>query len=558
MSSISSSADKWLENNLSKLPRISADLFEQTDTDSVFRVAVELGRTLLGFERIGIWLVEQDSGRLRGTYGVNDEGEVVDERDKRLFDYARFVEAMSEACEDSKHYYDNAFGELRSSDSKILGKGRHISAPLFSDGKVIGFVAVDDLIPCESVNDRTGMLLCQFAQMVSNAYLACQRSVEVDRLKAELNRRDQEQAEFLGMIGHEVRTPLNAIMGFAQLLRMRDESSEINDIANTIEGCGGHLVGLVDSFVMYSHLSGGESGSCSSPGDVVDVLSETVRGFRAQYSCKGLTLDFDHHGPKLTSEFDAVALRQILTNLLNNAYKFTNQGGVRVKVLSRSLNAGQTEFLIEVIDSGIGLAEDQNELIFRPFHQIIKRSEKNAGIGMGLAIVKRLVTQMGGQISCRSSLGQGSTFSVSLRFADSDQTFQAPKEAGTEKAQYGSRILIVEDDETNLEVLSSMTACLGFMNTDVALDGEQACSMLRDRPYDLVLMDVQMPKLDGISLTRLVRGSGSCLINRDVPIVGVTAYTIEHDRAECLAAGMNDYITKPIMIDRLKEALNLA
>ncbi|EDY82512.1 ATPase, histidine kinase-, DNA gyrase B-, and HSP90-like domain protein [Verrucomicrobiia bacterium DG1235] len=554
-------AEDWLEEQLAKIPDIAATLAVEQDADELMRKSVMLARERLGFARIGIWLLKEESRTAVGTFGVSGTGEVIDERELRFYDNSGYIRSMRSSWERSPHYYLDIANPLRSGELKVLGYGTRITVPLIHKGAILGFIAVDDLIKTDSVNRRSGTLLRQFALVVSNAYSTIVLEDEVRRSAEKAAESERIKSEFLGMMGHEVRTPLNAMMGYAQLLRMRERDAEVVEIANTIEECGAHMSGLIDSILEYSHLEAGNVERWYKPGDPIEVVESTVKGFELLYAGKGLGLEVAHEGDRLKVDFDAVSLRQVLSNLLQNALKYSERGGTRVKILSKDRAKGFVEYYIEVRDSGIGIASKHLAAIFEPFRQIGRSEDKKSGgVGMGLAIVKSLVKGMGGEIRCESVKGEGTTFSVVLSFrrvkSEEGNSGAVSNGAGLE-ARSPKRILIVEDNSMNLGVLNDLVECLGYANTDFAKDGIEARDMLRERPYDIVFMDVQMPRLDGLSLTRLIRDGGSCPINRTVPIVGVTAFTSEYDREECMMAGMNDYISKPVVLDSLRRAFDL-
>lgn len=542
----------WLEVQLSKLPEVSAALSRCNDSRSILREAVLQAKELLGFRRVGVWLLETGGESAFGTFGLDVEGRLTDERSERFYDGSGLIRRMMDSWRTSPYYFEQLFGPLRSGGSKRVGQGAMVSAPLVSKAEIIGFVSIDDLLGSSGVNASSGAFLCQFAQVVSAAYASKQMEERLLRSQSAGRSAEQVQSEVLGVLGHEVRTPLNAMLGYAQLLRNREVSKEVTEIAAIIEDCGRHMSSLVDSVLEYSHLSSGDVNLWYKPGDPVKVLESTVSSFGALYSREGLTLDFVFEGQRLPVMFDPISLRQVLSNLLQNALKFTKEGGVKVTVFSR-LEGTSSVLCIEVKDSGIGIAPEHLEGVFQPFRQVARpRARAGGGIGMGLAIVKRLVAAMGGRIACRSEIGEGTVFTLDLSFENSIRGA-----GGSAIDRSLSRVLIVEDDEINLRVLLAMAHRLGYSNTETARDGADARRLLAERPYDLVLMDVQMPRLNGIELTRIVRKGSVCPINSKVPIIGVTAYTSKHDRDECLTVGMNDYIAKPVALDALRRAMEM-
>lgn len=549
----------WLGESLAQLPHIGALLSREPDPMFVLREAVVLARSRLGIRRMGIWLLKNEGKSAVGTWGVGLDEQIVDERRQRIYDNAGYITKMLENWRLSPHIYECGKASVRDGDSKVVGEAPHITVPLFNGEEIFGFVAVDGMLETKSINRDTGKFLLQFGQVVAHAYQSAQLKLEAARAIEKANVAERIKSEFLGMFGHEIRTPLNAIIGYAQLIALKEGADvEVAELADTIKDSGEHLSELVETIMNYANLSDSDEGCWLNPGDPIKVIESTLRGFGATYAEKGLELGFVHEGARPTVKIDAVSFRQIFTNLLQNALKFTEKGGVRVRALSREDKDGTTGYFITVTDSGIGIDNKDLDSIFEPFCQI-RRKEKAAGsIGMGLTVVRKLVKQMGGEIKCESELGKGTTFSIVLRFQNVDTISNGasiPDQGQSDS--WGRRILIVDDNQSNREVLRKMANCLGYANTDVACDGQEASEMLNERTYDLVLLDLHMPRMDGLSLTRLVREGGCCPLNQKIPIVGVTAFTKQHDREECLMAGMNDYIPKPIEIAAVQRALSL-
>ncbi|MDQ8186766.1 response regulator [Pelagicoccus sp. SDUM812002] len=546
-----------LARRLGKLPGIAAILAKCVDIDDLLQKAAMRAGESLGFRRVAVWLLDKDGtfavGSLGDCFGKNSEAV----QNYRLLDKSGYLRSLKDAWMESPHYIQLS-SDSSGSASRLLGLGISLTAPILMNAEIVGFVGVAEPEGTASVDEVAGPLLCQFAQVVSSAVSTLKLREELERSKAAVVEAERVQSEFLAMMGHEVRTPLNAMMGYAQLLARREVGSEIKGIANTIEESGQHMKGLIDSVLEYSHLSSGDLRRWYKPGDPFAVLESTVRSFKEMYRKKGLDLGFSWEGDPVSVFFDPISLRQVLSNLLQNALKFTEKGGAHVRAFSRA-DSESSKLFIDVTDTGIGIDEAHQRSIFQPFRQVAKdRDGGRSGIGMGLAIVKRLVEAMGGAITCRSGGESGTVFSISLTFNNAITPTHSADERVSPDEKAASRVLIVEDDEINLEVLRSMANCLGYVNTDSARNGIEARELLSEYPYDIVLMDVQMPRMDGISLTRIVRSGEVSSINREVPIVGVTAYTSEHDRDECLTVGMNDYLPKPIMLDSLRKVMELA
>lgn len=553
----------WLETAAPRLAEAARTLSRAGSADETLRLAITEARSKFGFSRIGIWLFENGRESAVGAYGVGIDGELTDERGLRIFDRTGFLSEMATAWERYPYYFSKTSGALRGPDARVVGVGNHITAPMIHGGELRGFVAVDDLIESASVNDKAGYLLCQYALLVGSLYfekVATERMRQAEEACAQAER---VKSEFLGMMSHEIRTPLNAIMGYAQLLGNDPSAANIKSLARTIEGCSDHLAELINAILEYAQLSGTDLEAWYKPCDPVEIARAAVGSFERAYGEKGLLLEFRHEGSLAgLVEADAVSLRQILNNLLQNALKFTPTGSVQLRVQTQSRSADATEVFITVSDSGIGIEASKLTEIFKPFKQLDSSlTRKAGGIGMGLAIVERLVAALGGRLECRSELGVGTTFAIDFVFKNaavsSDPSAEPRLASGSANPRRRSmlRILVVEDNEENLKVLLSMLDHLGYPAPETTSDGQSAAMLVQSKPYDLLLLDVEMPEVDGLTLTRNVRAGLCGPINRTVPIVGVTAFTMEHDREQCLIAGMNEYLAKPLRLSELKEAL---
>lgn len=547
----------WLEDALVKLQRVSNELNRAASPDEVMRLAVTVGRESLGFQRLGIWLFEPSLHSLTGTYGVNEKGEIVDERRFRIFDRGS-VAPQLEAWSRPPYYFLRADDNLRDSEGGTIARGVHFTVPLLHDGQTKGLVSVDDLIDGPAVNDKTGLLLTLFSNCVASHYFLKVAERQTRVAVAASERADAIKREFLGMLSHEVRTPLNAILGFAQLLCMDSEDPEQAQLAKTIEESGDHLLELLSSMMDYANLADEDLRQRFAPCSPIEIARETVDSFTEIAKRKGLSVHFAHKGDfSGLALADPIGLRQVLSNLVQNAVKFTDSGSIRVLAQSQPKPDGAVAFLISVEDTGCGIGEQDRALIFQPFKQIDSSLTRvHGGIGMGLAIVERLVTAMGGHVTCDSQPGKGTRFLIDFVF---DYASKAPAiiahGIGTRfpsaKDRSQLKLLIAEDNEHNRLVLLSFLKRLGYSEPEQALDGESARLLIAQRPYDLLILDLEMPKLDGLALTRMVREGHCGPINADVPIVGATAHNFKYDRDRSIAAGMNNYLSKPFRAEEL-------
>jgi two-component system, sensor histidine kinase len=385
---------------------------------------------------------------------------------------------------------------------------------------------------------------------------------ERQRLQLEAEAANQAKSNFLATMSHEIRTPLNGILGMAQLMQIQELGEhERRDYARTILNSGRTLLALLNDILDNARI---ESGAMELRPEVVrisELMRDCIKLFEAEARAKGLELKYEWHGRSSQSfMLDPVRLRQMISNLLSNAIKFSERGSVQLKASLETVMERQV-LRVEVIDTGIGISEKDQALLFRPFSQLDSSSTRRyGGSGLGLATVRNLARLMGGDTGVESVEGQGASFWFTVKIDQTSiechQTAQShpahDKETGV-VSKYN--ILIVEDDRTNQLVLSAMLSKsgYGFQKVDNGLEAVIVATS-RQRP-DLVLMDVQMPEMDGIAATKAIREWEKSSDKPGLPIVALTAGAFQGDRERCLEAGMNEFLTKPVMIQALLDAL---
>ncbi len=370
---------------------------------------------------------------------------------------------------------------------------------------------------------------------------------------------NKAKSEFLATIGHEIRTPLNGILGMAELLAQKQLPEEETGYVRTITSSGNTLLEMINEILDFAKI---EYGSVETE-QIVFRLDELVREAAAVVEGKALEqndelkLNIDPTLEKAFIKSDPTRLKRVLLNLLSNAVKFTENGSIHVDVVAGKVVAETLELKISVKDSGIGIAEEAQKQLFTAFHQVDSSiSRRFGGTGLGLAICKQIVEAMGGSIGVFSIPGEGATFSFTLPV----QLAHAPA-ANLTGLDSGStptaliprlRILLVEDNVINQRVATKLLERLG-QEVIVASDGREAIKHVQDATFDLVLMDVQMPDLDGIAATRLIRNIGAPFDK--LPIVAMTANASDRHRQDCLDAGMNAFESKPVTFQRLATIL---
>jgi PAS domain S-box-containing protein len=360
------------------------------------------------------------------------------------------------------------------------------------------------------------------------------------------------KSTFLANMSHEIRTPLNAIIGLGHLLRRGATSPDQGDKLAKIDNAAQHLLHVLNDILDFSKIEAGRMVIEQAPFSPAELIANVRAMIADKARAKGLDLRVEVGPLPARLLGDATRLMQILINFLGNAVKFTAQGHVTLRVEASQETAQDVVVRFAVSDSGIGIAEAQQARLFEAFEQLDSTTTRQyGGTGLGLAINKRIARLMGGDVGMASTPGQGSTFWLTLRLdkveqrSNEDDAAQPSEDAEARlRAEFAeARLLLAEDDPVNREVALELLTAMAGLRVEVAEDGRQALALASVADYDLILMDMQMPVLDGLAATRAIRELER---HRTTPILAMTANAFGEDRARCLEAGMDDHIAKPV------------
>jgi len=394
-----------------------------------------------------------------------------------------------------------------------------------------------------------------------------ERTLDLNEAKDRAEAASRLKSEFLANMSHEIRTPLNGVMGMLELLKESGLRPQQEEYADVSLSSARSLLSLINDILDYSKIEASQLQLDEHAFDLQQVATEVVAISAAQKGKRDVdvVLDFSCTAPTQVVG-DSLRIRQVLTNLISNALKFTQQGQVVVDINAVADDQQNYTYRFAVRDTGIGIAEDKLSLIFGKFAQADSSTTRQyGGTGLGLAISQQLINMMGGRIHVSSEPGCGSEFSFHLQLPVADTNASgngtAARESGASECSAahaqqttdGMPVLLADDNEVNRLVAGETLRRLGC-DVTVAEDGQQALDLLEQQMFAVVLMDCQMPVMDGYEATRQIRRLSSD--SRHVPVIALTAHAMAGDRDKCLAAGMNDYLAKPFSLETLQKKLH--
>ena len=383
-----------------------------------------------------------------------------------------------------------------------------------------------------------------------------ERTLELEMALQKAEAGTRAKSDFLAMMSHEIRTPLNGIIGTADLLAHAALNQEQEELVRMVRRSGDTLLVLINDILDFSKIEAGKLELDPQEFSLTDEIHSILGLHQALAEERGLELIADL-APDLPARIvaDSTRLRQICGNLISNAIKFTHHGTITLRAFARQHDNAQVRIHFEVVDTGIGMSAEGLSRLFQPFAQAdSSTTRKYGGTGLGLAICTRLAQAMGGTVTVESIAGAGTTFRFDIlaKLAEFKETVIMPA-SGCTSSNRELSILLAEDNAVNQVLVRKLLSKIGY-EADLAENGRLALELVQAKHYDLILMDIQMPEMDGLVATRAIR---ELRIDRQPRIVALTANAYESDKQACLAAGMDDFMSKPFMAETLRQQLCL-
>ena len=437
-----------------------------------------------------------------------------------------------------------------------------VCIPILTKDECIGIITLSSAKP-NSFNDSHVSILNFVAILFSNVYLNLlfkkdqeEKQEKLLNYIEEIKKTKKLQERFLANLSHEIRTPLNTIIGISNILKQSPYVKKEKDSIKILSISAENLKGLINDILDFSKIEANELKLEMDTVSIKEMIENAIFSFKEKINLKNLEIKSIYDSKLNLLQSDKIKLNQVILNILSNAIKFTENGTISlsVKVLKDTTKTQKIEIVIK--DTGIGITKEKIGIIFEPFQQEdITITRKYGGTGLGLSLSKNIINLLGGELDVKSTKNKGSAFKIEIELKKATNITKnkkvLPKKEIPDVLNQNPHILLVEDDDLNIFLIKKLSNLWGT-KIDIAKNGKKAIEVLQKKSFDLILMDVQMPVMDGFKATKYIREN----LKLHTPIIGLTANAVKTDQQKCLNAGMTEYITKPFDADNLKQKIS--